>query len=438
VDAETRDRLLFLNPWHELPACFDAEVARRLPSEVITREAAPLAPDRDKASLIVGPRQAGKSTWVWQQLRGAPPSEVLFVDCEEPLLRAWCRSAVGFVRDLERELPSVRTVFLEEAQHLEEAGLFVKGLVDARRGLRVYVTGSSSYHLAARTRESLAGRAHRRRILPLSLAEELGPLMGGPPAVQAARAEEVVRRQWVRGAFPAVVRSEDPTRELQELVEAFVLRDASDRFRVHRPDAFRKLIQFAAGQIGSMVNLAEWAATLGISAPTVGEYLAILEDAWIVRRLPAFSGGKRNEITSAQRIHFVDIGVRNAVLGQLSPNLDRRPDRGAIAEGWVYGELLKTLPEAWSIHYWRAKGGAEMDFVATYGERRIAVEVKAGRPAITRSARSFVDAYTPEALLIVSGESAPEERLGPTRILRTHFANVSATLRWVVANGGTP
>jgi hypothetical protein len=80
-----------------------------------------------------------------------------------------------------------------------------------------------------------------------------------------------------------------------------------------------------------------------------------------------------------------------------------------------------------------------MDFVAAYGERRIAVEVKAGRTAITRAARSFVDAYAPEALLIVSGDSTPEtEHLGSTRVLKTRFADVSATLRQVLADEGSP
>ena len=431
--VETRDRLLYLNPWQVEPATFAREVARHVPEHPVPRAIAPLVRTTRKASLVVGPRQAGKSTWLWQQLADREPRTMLFVDCEEPLLRALCASPVNFARHVEAWLPLVRVIFLEEAQHLTEAGLFIKGLVDLRHDFEVWVTGSSSYELASKTRESLAGRAQRRRILPFSLNEETTRYGHLPPAVREARAEERVAWQWLYGGYPDVATSADPANELRDLLEAFVIRDASDRFRILRPDAFRRLIQLAAGQTGALVNLAEWAALLGISASTVGEYISLLEDGWIIRRVPAFVGGKRSEITSAQRLFFVDPGLRNAALGAFSTDLVRRADRGALAEGWVFAELLKTLPEDWTIHYWRAKGGAEMDFVLCFGERRIAVEVKAGgRPNLTRSARSFCDAYSPEALLMVTGTSVDEERLGPTRVLRPGFARLAATVATLV------
>ena len=435
MDNETRERLLFLNPWHADRAAFQEATERRLPKVMLARAVAPLEADTKKATLIVGPRQAGKSTWVWSQLAGLDPATVLVIDCEDSLLRALCSSAIGFLRAVKGLLPSVSTVFLEEAQNLEEAGLFIKGLVDSGLGLVVWATGSSSYHLQARTRESLAGRAQRRRMLPLSLAEELGGHAAASPLALASRADAVVARQWVLGGYPGVLRSSKPAAELNDLLEAFVLRDASDRFRIQRPDAFRRLIQLAGGQVGSLVNLAEWASLLSISASTVDDYLGLLEETWILRRVPAFAGGKRSEISSARRIHFVDPGIRSAAIGTFSDDLLRRPDRGALAEGWVFAELLKTLPEDWGIHYWRARGGAEMDFVLVRGTRIVGVEVKAGvRPGLSRSAHSFVDAYQPEALVVVSSSSAPAARVGTTDIHLVSFAELATRVSAIVQN----
>ena len=435
MNPEIRERLLDLNPWLRSPARFLSEVERRMPEVFIPRQVELSGfEDTRRAKLVVGPRQAGKSTLLWSLIRDRDPRSILFLNCEEPLVRKWARSAAGLLRDLEEEFPSVCTAFFEEAQHLEDAGLLLKGLVDARAGLDVLVTGSSSFHLMDRTRESLAGRAERRVLLPFSL-EEISAASPSPvPAVQRARDLEITNRLMIIGGYPGVWSSTDPHHELRNLVEAFVLRDASDRFRIRRLDAFRRLLQLAAGQIGQMANYSEWASTLGVAASTVREHLALLEETWILRLLPAFAGGRRREITSTPRVQFLDMGLRNAVLNTFGEDLARRPDRGALAEGFACGEIVKALPPSWSLHYWRSKGGAEVDFVLVQGQRLIAVEVKAGgRGRLTRSARSFIQAYSPEVFLMVTGEQASgEEAVGKTSIRYMGLAQLSRALREII------
>lgn len=417
MNATIRLRLLQTNPWFLDAARFAEETARHRPERWVPRLADEDGlDDTHKAKLVVGPRQVGKSSWVWSRLTGCRPDEVLWLNCEEERVRAWLGSAGEVLSDLESEFPTVRLLFIEEAQHLTDAGLFIKGLIDARRGLDIWATGSSSFHLEARTRESLAGRATRRRLLPFSLGELMAAEPSRVPAARAAIAEQFLQRQWLYGSYPAVWFARDPVRELAELLEAFVVRDASDRFRIQHTDAFRRLIQLGAGQVGGLVNLAEWASLLGVAAGTVREYLSLLEEAFIVKRLPAFSGGKRSELTHATRLHFYDMGIRNAALNAFGADLTTRPDRGALAEGWVFGELAKSMGFGWNLYYWNAKGGAEMDFVLVNGARLVAIEVKVGVPRLTRSARSFIDAYSPERLLIVSSDTGRDlpERVGET------------------------
>jgi hypothetical protein len=73
---------------------------------------------------------------------------------------------VDFVLHFREQYGFIKAIFIDEIQHIQEAGLFVKALVDARLDVPIFVTGSSSFHLRSKTRESLAGRATRRKLLP--------------------------------------------------------------------------------------------------------------------------------------------------------------------------------------------------------------------------------------------------------------------------------
>jgi predicted AAA+ superfamily ATPase len=443
MDGALRDRILDLNPWQLDPPAFATEVARRLPTHFVPRRVGSKSfGDPRRARLIVGPRQAGKSTLAWSVLRDREPRSVLYLNAEEGQVRSWGQSAAGLLADLAREFPSVRTVFIEEAQHLPEAGLLVKGLVDAGRGLEVIVTGSSSFHLLARTRESLAGRAEYLRLLPFSLAELSDEDREASPAARRIVRQRISDRMIVQGGYPGAWFAESARRELANLIEAFVLRDASDRFRIRHPEVFRRLLVLAAGQVGQMVNLAEWGANLGVSASTIRDYLGLLEETWILRLVPVFSGGRRRELTSARRVHFLDPGLRNALLGAFEPDWRRRPDSGALAEGFAFSEIVKSLPAPWEVHYWRAKGGAEVDFVLAGEGRLVGIEVKAGRPGgLSRSARSFIEAYEPGTFLVAfgaAGEAGTEETIGRTRACRVGLPQLDGAVRKAVAGVDSP
>jgi hypothetical protein len=329
---------------------------------------------------------------------------VLFIDCEQALVRQWCRSAPLFLADLERLVPRGTPVFFDEIQHLDEAALFVKGLVDRRPGVPLLVTGSSTFHLQSRTRESLAGRATRSRLFPFSLDEVCGDLADRPDAVRATEVRERFERHAIVGGYPRAWLAEQPEPVLSDLVEAILLRDASDLHRIARPEAFRRLLRLAAGQAGNLVNLAEWSALLGISRDTVAAYVEILESAHVLVSLPPFAGGKRSELTGRPKIFLVDNGLRNQLAGDLRP-LHERVDAGPVLENWVFGELWKSLPQGVTLHYWRSTSKAEVDFVLALPGGTVGVEVKAralGRPRLERSSRSFLQAYEPLRFVVLN------------------------------------
>lgn len=410
------------NPWLERPAEQRAFLAASLAAPFVPRSRRlELRPGR--AELVVGPRQAGKSTWIREALAHLEVP-ILVLHAEEPRIRELAVSSGSALEALSEVLVPETILFLEEVQHLTEAPLFIKGLVDMEPRRRIVATGSSSFALGAKTRESLAGRARRTQLLPFSL-EEVAALVPGDlvPAVRQARIAALWERIVVTGGYPEPWFEADPPAMLRHLVEAFVLKDASDLHRIERPSAFRKLLELAAADIANLVNLSEWAALAGIARDTAVRYLEIAEEAHVLRLVPPFAGGKRLEVTGAPKVFFIDNGLRNAVFGGFQPATGRA-DQGALWENAIFNELAKRLPLLDEIRFWRSKNGAEVDFVVRRGKRIVAVEVKAGglaRPTVSRGARSFLDAYRPACLGVVNASLRLDDQHDgvPVRFVRS-------------------
>jgi uncharacterized protein len=407
LNSDVQNRILQYNPWLTQPDLADVAIRRYLPETYVPREAEPATLRNDRALLIVGPRQSGKSTLAWHLLQSCAPN-ILYVNPEDPLLRYALGAAIELVFLLRERYPFIQALFLDEAQHLTDAGIFVKGLVDAKLNIPILVTGSSSFHLMGKTRESLAGRADRLRLLPFSLRELLLQENPANPVAATDFSERIFSRQMIHGSYPAVyLASSDPDRVriLSDLTEALILRDASDLFRIKRVDVFRKLLTLLAGQTGSLVNFSELASICHVDAATIHAYVEILEESHIVKMVRPFAGGKRRELTTAPKIYFVDNGIRNQLLNAFSTDISLRTDKGALMENWAFTELYKRLPLTAAIHFWRSKAGGEVDFVVEQAGKIMALEVKAAaldRPRLSRSARSFIDAYRPEQFVVLN------------------------------------
>jgi len=401
MDQITLQVLLGHNPWLRNPSAWQETVQDHLPERYVPRRlAGPLATERNKINLVIGPRQSGKSTLIWHHLSmGSAP--FLLINCEEHSCRQLCQSPSLFLQDVKQIIDPMPGLFFEEVQHLPEAGLFLKGLVDMKPNVSIFVTGSANYHLRSKTRESLAGRAVRHYLLPFGMAE-LWP-EGLSPLLEEHKAIEMLHEMVIWGGYPEVVLSQNKQAVLAQLVEAFVLRDASDLYGIKRPDAFRKILSLAASQIGNLVNYSNWAQSTGVSVNTVMEYVNLMAEGHLVKLVSPFVGGKRAEITSTPKIYLLDNGLRNFLFGGFA-SFDQRPDYGALVENMVLTELCRhTRPLLDGIFYWRSSSGAEVDFIVRRSDLLCTIEVKAGalkRPKVSRSLRSFIQAYQPDKIIV--------------------------------------
>ncbi len=218
-------------------------------------------------------------------------------------------------------------LFVDEAQRIPEIGLGLKLLHDSVPGLRIIATGSSALDLASTTREALTGRAWSFMLYPFSQAEIL-------KADGRFELDRQLERDLVYGSYPetrALPGDSDRAAFLRELHASYLFKDILEAGGIRQPRKIVDLLKLLAFQVGSEVSYNELGASLGMSKDTVAYYIDLLEKAFILFRLQAFSRNLRSEVTRSSKIYFCDNGVRNAAIADFRPFADR-PDKGALWE----------------------------------------------------------------------------------------------------------
>ena len=352
-----------------------------------------------KVGIVLGARQVGKTTLVEHVLQGGG---ALFLNFDVEVDKARFRAAAALPpADALRALGSPPVLVIDEAQRLPEASRIVKGWHDARLPLKVLLLGSSSLDLLDQAAESLTGRNRKLVLPPLLFSETL--------ATQAWAAPELPRehlcrhfapqlRAWLLqrlalGSYPEVVLTPGPIALLRELSADYLWKDVLQTGLVKTPDLIKRLLLLLAHQAGAEVSVNELAMQLAMARPTVERYLELLEQTFVIFRLPSFSTNPRKEIAKGRKVFFWDTGIRNALLNAFSTDA-LRPDIGALWESWVIAEIAKRnalLGTPAELFFWRSRAQSEVDLVVKQGEHLRGFEIKwSGRPA---AGRAFRDAY---------------------------------------------
>ena len=334
--------------------------------------------------LLVGPRQAGKTTLA----RKVAGERVPFLTLDNATtLDAARRDPVGFVRGLDRAV-------VDEVQRAPELLLAIKESVDAdRRPGRFLLTGSANLMTLPRVADSLAGRMEVARLLPLAQAEIRGApasffeeaFEGKVPAVGETIVGEDLIEAVLAGGYPeALTRASWRRRQAWYLayVDAVVQRDVRDVAQVEQLRQMPRLLQVLAHHAGQLVNHSAVGAPLGMNHVTTQKYAGVLEQLFLTATLPPWHANELKRLTKTPKLHFLDSGLL-AALRDLSP--DRlRADRGpfgAVLETFVLAELLKLASwtdQRLAFFHFRDKERNEVDVVVEDRRGRvIGVEVKA-------------------------------------------------------------
>jgi hypothetical protein len=353
----------------------------------------------DKVGVILGARQVGKTTLVEHVLAGQP---AVFLNFDVEVDKARFRAAAALApNDALRSLGNPSLLVIDEAQRLPEAFRILKGWHDARLPAKFLLLGSSSLDLLDQAAESLTGRNRKLVLPPLMFSETLGTQMWANADAApghlcqhfAPQLRAFLMQRLSFGSYPEVVTSENPAQLLRELSSDYLWKDVLQTGLVKTPDLIKRLLLLLAHQAGSEVSVNELAIQLQMARPTVDRYLDLLEQTFVIFRLPSFSTNPRKEIAKSQKVFFWDTGIRNALLNVFSTD-EFRPDIGALWENWVIAEVAKRnalLGSPAELFFWRTRARSEVDLIVKQGGALRAFEVKWSPRRV--SGRAFRDAY---------------------------------------------
>jgi hypothetical protein len=340
-----------------------------------------------KAIVIVGPRQVGKTTLV-RQMTNQLDKKLLWLTSDDPEARALLEN-ISLAR-LQTIVGQQEVVVIDEAQRLHNAGLTLKLFTDHLPNVQLLITGSSSLDLAAETKESLVGRKIEFPLFPLSFVEMVqhhGYLTE----------HSLLEHRMLYGYYPEVVLSDPPQaqRILNDLTDGLMYKDLLTLDQLKKPSLLVKLLQVLALQLGSEVHYHEIAQLIGADPVTVERYVDLLEQTFVLFRLPSLSRNARNEIKKGRKIYFYDTGIRNSIIKNFNP-LTLRQDVGALWENFLLAERMKRNAYTdyfCNMYFWRTTAQQEIDYIEEQGGRLSAFEFKWQPGKSLRIAKSFLEAY---------------------------------------------
>lgn len=316
--------------------------------------------------VITGPRQSGKTSLCKHHF-----STYAYVNLENPATRE--QVLVNPKAFLEQY--AVGGLIIDEAQHLPELFSYVQVVVDENEATRFVLTGSSNFALLQGITQSLAGRAAILTLLPFSLNE--------------INKEVDTNNLIFNGGYPAIWAKNIPIQDVaQNYYNTYVERDVRQILNIKDLSRFQTFIRLCAGRIGTEFNASALSNEIGVSVPTIQEWLSVLEASYVLFRLPPFFRNIGKRLVKTPKIYFYDTGLACYLLGiENERQLETHPLRGALFENMVVLEFVKRRFNAGKVpklFFYRDKSQREVDLIEENGTELYAYEIKSAK-AFTKS-----------------------------------------------------
>lgn len=343
----------------------------------------------DDIIVLHGARQVGKTSLLYileDRLKQA--GEVTYyIDLEDSRYVKLLDAGIGeFVKHLREEglKPSGQKkklyVFIDEIQYLENPSSFLNLAADHHKGIKLIVSGSSSFAIKSKFKDSLVGRTVDFEIHNLSFQEFLRfkQYSFEQGKVFTQKKIDELKNQFkeyaLYGGYPKIVLTPEldkKERYLQQIIDTYVKKDIRDLASVKDLDKFNKLLEALSSQSGQLLNVAELSNTVNIAKQTVEKYLFILENTYIIKLVRPYSGNLRSELFKTPKIFFYDTGLMQMLWLRALP----KELMGSVFETSVFSELVKKHGKE-AVYYWRTKDKKEIDFILKDRKETLPIEVK--------------------------------------------------------------
>ncbi|MEA1971041.1 MAG: ATP-binding protein [Thermodesulfobacteriota bacterium] len=341
-----------------------------------------------KATVCIGVRRSGKSTYLYQVIQrllddGVPRENILYLNFFDDRLHNLRQEGPGLITEayysLYPEKKNAETVycFFDEIQEVEGWEPFVDRLMRTEQ-CEVYITGSSAQMLSKEIATQMRGRALSWEMFPFSFREYLdykGVESAGPLSTKKRfLVQKAFEKYWETGGFPEVAGLDRYLRIKihQEYFRAVLFRDLVERHDVSHPKALTDLahrLMDNTASLYSVNSLTGYLKSLGHKAPksAVSDYLEWFEDAYFFFTVRIFDASLARSKTNPKKIYCIDHALVTSVSSGILVN------SGHLLENLVFTALRRVSPE---ICYYKTKGGLEVDFIAQVRDRsRLLVQV---------------------------------------------------------------
>jgi predicted AAA+ superfamily ATPase len=388
---------------------------------------------KKEISLIVGPRQVGKTT-IMNEIKKYLETEgkkFVFLSLDYESDSVFFKSQEDLLRKIELTLGKEGGfVFIDEIQRKENAGVFLKGIYDLGLPYKFIVSGSGSLELKEKINESLAGRKRDFFMDPVDFEEfvdfktkyKYEGRLNDFFEIEKEKTQNFLKEYINFGGYPRVILEETENEKrniIDQIFRSCIEKDIIYLLKADRIDAFVLMIKILASQTGQLVNYTSLATQTGLSVPSLKKYLWYAEKVFIIRMVQPFSTNKQKEITKSSIAYFVDLGLRNFSLNMFG-RVENNEQLGLIFQNFIYNRMNREMGETLkSINFWRTKEGAEVDFVIRDGLSLLPVEVKYSnfsKPEITRSLRSFMNEYKPKEAEVINLSLNSSEDIGNIKV----------------------
>lgn len=361
--------------------------------------------------VLHGARQVGKTSILYWLKEYVEKNDELtyFIDLEDSRMTKILDLGVDeFIVHLQEEgyWQDKIYIFIDEIQYLNNPSEFLKLVVDHHKNIKLIVSGSSSFEIKNKFKDSLVGRTVNFEIFTLSFEEFLlfknhyFDKRKKSTTKKISELKSLFELYILYGGYPKIVLTEETDlkeKYLQQIIDTYVRKDIRDLAEIKEIDKFNKLIEALAAQSGQLLNITELSNTCNLSKETVEKYLFILENTYIVKLVRPFHKNIRSELFKTPKIFFYDSGLMQMLWLKNLP----KEIIGSVFETGIYGELVKKYGRE-NVLFWRTKDKKEIDFIVKDRNEIIPIEVKLNFGSFRFShMRYFIEQYRSKKYMII-------------------------------------
>ena len=357
---------------------------KKLYPRFIFQEIKPYLKD-DWIIVIHGARQVGKTSilYLLENFVKKQGYKTLYIDLEfiqkQDILNAGVEKFNDYLLDLGFTENEIKYIFLDEIQKLKDPSNFLKLIKDHYPKIKLIVSGSSSFAIKSKFKDSLVGRTVNFEVYPLSFAEFCvfkGVHFQNKPKsnIIIKKYNELLKEFILYGAYPAVALIDNISKKetiLNQIISTYIQKDIKDIANIKDIAKFNNLLQILAEQSGNLINMNEISSTVNITINTLEKYIFILENTYVIKLLRPFSRNLRTELVKMPKIFFLDTGIQQLLWLKTFP----QKILGSVFETVVFTELIKKGHKN-NLFYWRTKDHKEIDFIIENPKEILPIEVK--------------------------------------------------------------